>query len=128
MSSEYGTFRLSYTPPATTGFGEYPNIAIEMTTDGSADVTQMLRFYEAFLAASGFILKGDLQVVEPEKESFDRVTLSGGGSSDFIPFDAWGGRTVLYGGAGADTISFDNWGSMPPSGISGAVGRDAVSF
>jgi hypothetical protein len=35
-----------------------------MSTSGDASVDQMLRFFEAFLAASGYILKGDLRVVE----------------------------------------------------------------
>ena len=64
MSSDYGTYRLTYTPPAPDGNEEYPLIAIEMSTGGDANVEQMLRFYEAFLAASGYYLKGDLQVIE----------------------------------------------------------------
>ena len=65
MTSDYGTYRLTYTPPESTGNEDYPAIAIEMSTSGDANVEQMLRFYEAFLAASGYILKGDLVVNEP---------------------------------------------------------------
>lgn len=65
MISEYGTYRLSFTPPESTGREEYPNIAIEMSTGGDASVDQMLNFFEAFLAAAGYQLKGDLRVVEP---------------------------------------------------------------
>jgi hypothetical protein len=64
MSADYGTYCLSYTPPASYAIEEYPPITIEMSTGGDASVDQMLRFFEAFLAASGYILKGDLQVVE----------------------------------------------------------------
>ena len=64
MSSDYGTYRLTYTPPAPDGNEEYPLIAIEMSTGGDANVEQMLRFYETFLAACGYYLKGDLQVIE----------------------------------------------------------------
>ena len=68
MTSDYGTYRLSYTPPSSNGDEDYPLIAIEMSTGGDANVDQMLQFYEAFLAASGYILKGDLQVVPPESK------------------------------------------------------------
>lgn len=63
MSSDYGTYRLTYTPPNDPN-AEYPLITIDMSTPGDANVEQMLRFYEAFLAASGYILKGELQVVD----------------------------------------------------------------
>jgi hypothetical protein len=110
MTSEYGTYRLSYTPPEPTGHEDYPNITIEMSTSGDADVEQMLRFYEAFLAAAGYVLKGDLQVVERGSQPkynlwespYNYVTAGGSQATDFI--------------------SFENWGSMPPSGISGAIG------
>ena len=71
MTSDYGTYRLSYTPPASNGDEDYPLIAIEMSTGGDANVDQMLQFYEAFLAASGYILKGDLQVVSPEDQKHE---------------------------------------------------------
>jgi hypothetical protein len=112
MTSEYGTYRLSFTPPASTGLEDYPNIAIEMSTGGDASVDQMLKFFEAFLSAAGYQLKGDLQVVEPEKEPWESpynyVTAGGSQATDFIPFE--------------------NYGSMPPSGISGAVGGDVIAF
>ena len=111
-SADYGTYRLSFTPPESTGLEDYPNIAIEMSTGGDASVDQMLRFFEAFLAAAGYILKGDLQIVEPEEEPrkspYNYVTIAGGESSDYIPFGAYAG--------------------VPPSGISGAVGTDTISF
>ena len=66
-ASEYGTYHLTYTPPVDPG-SEYPPIAIDMSTPGDASVSQMLQFFEAFLAAAGYQLKGDLQVVEPEPE------------------------------------------------------------
>ena len=80
-SADYGTYRLSFTPPASTGLEDYPNIAIEMSTGGDANVDQMLKFFEAFLAAAGYILKGNLQVVEPEKD-----TWGGNQVMDFVPF------------------------------------------
>jgi len=86
MTSDYGTYRLIYTPPAPDGREEYPLIAIEMSTGGDANVEQMLRFYEAFLAAAGYVLKGDLQVVEPERDPWGHMTVRGSQAADFIPF------------------------------------------
>jgi len=63
MDSDYGTYRFTYTPPNDPN-ADYPLINIDMSTSGDASVDQMLRFFEAFLAASGYILKGDLRVVE----------------------------------------------------------------
>jgi hypothetical protein len=67
-STDYGTYRLTYTPPNDSN-ADYPLINIEMSTGGDASVDQMLRFYEAFLAAAGYILKGDLQVVESDYDT-----------------------------------------------------------
>ena len=105
MSSEYGTYRLTYTPPNDPG-SEYPLINIEMSTSGDATVNQMLQFFEAFLAASGYILKGDLQVVErePERDPW-AITMQGSQATDFVPFSSYGDH-VIYGGQGTDTISF----------------------
>jgi len=69
MTSDYGTYRLSYTPPEADGREEYPLIAIEMSTSGDANIEQMLRFYEAFLAAAGYQLKGDLRIIETPQYS-----------------------------------------------------------
>jgi hypothetical protein len=69
MSSDYGTYRLTYTPPTSTGEEDYPNIAIDMSTGGDASVPQMLRFFEAFLSAAGYVLKGELEIVETETHS-----------------------------------------------------------
>lgn len=85
-ASEYGTFRLTYTPPEATGQEDYPLITVEMSTPGDANVDQMLRFYEAFLAASGFNLKGDLQVVEPDRYPWEHMTIRGSQGTDFVPF------------------------------------------
>jgi hypothetical protein len=94
MSSDYGTYRLSFTPPESTGLEDYPNIAIEMSTGGDASVDQMLRFFEAFLAAAGYVLKGDLQVVEQGNRNrydmwespYNYVTAGGSQATDFVPF------------------------------------------
>jgi hypothetical protein len=129
MTSDHGTYRLSYTPPESKGNEYYPNITIEMSMDGEASVNHMLRFYEAFLAASGYVLKGELQVAEPgeepRKSPYDYVPIAGGGSSDYIPF-GFGGNNVIYGGASTDTISF---GAAQPAMEFGAkTWDDVISF
>ena len=125
MSSDYGTYRLTYTPPAPDGNEEYPLIAIEMSTGGDANVEQMLRFYEAFLAASGYILKGDLQVVErePERDPW-AITMQGSQATDFVPFSSYGDH-VIYGGQGTDTISF---GAAQAVDWPSYAGNDVISF
>jgi len=127
MSSEYGTYRLSYTPPESKGHEDYPNITIDMSVDGDASVDQMLRFYEAFLAASGYVLKGEIQVVEPEADpwesSYNYVTAGGGQATDFIPFNL--GNSVIYGGYGNDTISF---GAAQPVEFGAKTGDNVISF
>ena len=86
MTSDYGTYRLTYTPPESHGNEDYPAIAIEMSTTGDANVEQMLRFYEAFLAASGYVLKGDLVISEPESDPWGHMTMRGSRGVDFVPF------------------------------------------
>lgn len=95
-ASEYGTFRLSYAPPAPTGREDYPLISIDMRTAGDATVDQMLRFYEAFLAAAGFVLKGDLQVVEREEDPWS-VTTQGSQATDFVPFGSLSDDIISFG-------------------------------
>lgn len=96
-ASEHGVFRLTYTPPESTGYEDYPLITVEMSTGGDANVDQMLRFYEAFLAASGFILKGELQVVESEREPW-ALTAKGSQGTDFIPINQLGNDVIYFGG------------------------------
>lgn len=113
MTPDYGTYRLSYTPPASTGEEDYPNIAIEMTTGGDASVSQMLQFFEAFLSAAGYVLKGDLQIVEASPKE------------NFVPFSTFdfGDDGFSFTGnpyAAPDTIQF--------AGIQGGMGTDTISF
>ena len=86
MTSDYGTYRFSYTPPNDPS-ADYPLINIEMSTGGDANVEQMLRFFEAFMAASGYILKGEVQIVEAEPERYPwGLTAQGSQGTDFVPF------------------------------------------
>lgn len=63
MTSEYGTYRLTFEPPA-----DQITPSVEMTLSGEADVSQMLEMFESFMQASGYVLKGDIQVVEKAPE------------------------------------------------------------
>jgi hypothetical protein len=105
MNPEYGTYRLTYTPPESTGYEEYPNIAIDMSTGGDANVEQMLRFFEAFLSASGYLLKGDLQIVEREEKK------------TYSPWD--------FGSVSAYTPSY---GAAQPISPFSFVGEDVITF
>jgi hypothetical protein len=108
MTSDHGTYRLSYTPPESKGNEYYPNITIEMSMDGEASVNHMLRFYEAFLAASGYVLKGELQDAENVtfSENFAPVEFNEGYGTDTISFGA--AQPVMQFGFGSpeDVISF----------------------
>lgn len=107
-ASEYGTFRLTYTPPEATGQEDYPLIHVDLSTSGDTNIDQMLRLYEAFLAAAGFSLKGDLQVVECDSNLNPYAGATNGClASNFVPFSK----------LGEDVISFS---STPPSGIDGS--------
>ena len=59
MTSEFGTFRLTYEPPSG-----ITSPTVEMVQTGDSTLPEMLYLFEAFLQASGFVLKGELQIVE----------------------------------------------------------------
>ena len=63
MTSDYGTYRLAFEPPA-----DQITPSVEMTLSGEADVSQMLDLFESFLQAAGYVLKGDLKVIERAPE------------------------------------------------------------
>jgi hypothetical protein len=71
-----------------------------MSVDGDANVDQMLRLYEAFLAASGYVLKGEIQVVEPERDPWESpynyVTAGGSQATDFVPFSSVGNDVISF--------------------------------
>jgi len=62
-----------------------------MSTGGDANVDQMLKFFEAFLSAAGYQLKGDLQVVEPEKDTWSGfyayTTMPGSQAAELVPLN-----------------------------------------
>ena len=81
MTTDFGTYRLTFEPPS-----DLITPGVEMTLSGEADLSQMLYLFETFLQASGYVLKGDLQIVEPEKNSWGNMTVQGSQATDFVPF------------------------------------------
>jgi len=61
MTTDFGTYRLTYTPGP-----DMITPSVDMTLSGEADLSQMLSLFEAFLQASGYVLKGELEIVEPD--------------------------------------------------------------
>ena len=104
MTSEYGTYRITYTPPEERCL-DYPSISIDMATPGDASVSEMLRFFEAFLSAAGYILKGDLVIEEPTPE----VT-SNYADYSFNPFQDYGTEVKISPSAFSDVLSFTDNG------------------
>jgi len=116
MTSEFGTFRLTYTPSEVRS-PDYPSITVDMSMDGEADINDMLRFFEAFLQASGYVLKGELQISEPEKEKERNL-------ETFTTFN-FTGDPYIYGGESEDTIFF---GAAQPVGSCFSTHSDIISF
>jgi hypothetical protein len=79
MTSDYGTYRLAFEPPA-----DQITPSVEMTLSGEADVSQMLDLFESFLQAAGYVLKGDLKVIERAPDySFSGPVIVDNDSIDF---------------------------------------------
>ena len=90
MTSEYGTYRLTFEPPA-----DQITPGVEMTLSGEANLTQMLSFFEAFLQASGYYLDGKELTLERSAPEFDtpdfprglgEYSLASSTGVDFISF------------------------------------------
>ena len=93
---------------------EYLQTRIEMSISDEATFDDMANFFDAFLKAAGFVYDGELQVVNPEKDTY---------FTDFANFDF--GDRVIYGGQGTDTISF---GAAQAVDWPGYAGNDVISF
>jgi hypothetical protein len=112
--TEFGRYRLSYEPPQSNSrFGYQIEPEVQMAISAEADLDQMCDFFESFLRASGYVLKGEVRIVE------DTVS-----ANDFVPFE-FGGDSLIYGGSGTDTISF---GGGQPVPYVGSLGQDVISF
>lgn len=99
MTADYGTYRLIFEPPS-----DQLTPSVEMTLSGEANVSEMLSMFESFLQASGYVLKGEVQISEQEP-SFAGETSREYEGVGFIPFSSYGDH-LIHGGAGTDTISF----------------------
>ena len=80
MTSEFGTFRLIYEPPSG-----ITSPTVEMTQTGDSTIPEMLYLFEAFLQASGFVLKGDLKIVD---HSAPDPIINGGESPYSVSIDS----------------------------------------
>lgn len=100
MTSEYGTYRITYTPPEERCM-DYPSISIDMATSGDASVSEMLRFFEAFLSAAGYVLKGDLVIEEPTPEVTSNPV-----DYSFNPFQDYGTEVKISPSTFSDVLSF----------------------
>jgi len=101
MTTDYGTYRLSFNPPS-----DHITPSVEMTLSGEATVDQMLYLFESFLKASGYVLKGDLQIVEDEQETFVPFHLP---DFDEPDFPGWGAAQPVenpWFGGGEDMVTF----------------------
>lgn len=95
MTSDYGTYRLVFEPPT-----DQITPGVEMTLSGEADLTQMLAFFEAFLQASGYVFKGELQIVDPEPDlGLWALTSKGSQGTDFVPLGSISTDDTFFFGA-----------------------------
>jgi hypothetical protein len=63
---EFGRYTLSYQPPE--GAIE---AAVDMSISSEADIPQMLRFFENFLQAAGYVIEGKELTLERRAPEFD---------------------------------------------------------
>jgi hypothetical protein len=69
--TDFGRFRLAYEPSDHSPFGDVLDHSVEMTISGEASLENMTSFFTCFLRACGYIVDGELQVVESE-EAFNK--------------------------------------------------------
>jgi hypothetical protein len=62
---EFGRYTLSYQPPE--GAVE---AAVDMSISSEADIPQMLRFFESFLQAAGYVIEGKELTLERRAPDF----------------------------------------------------------
>ena len=99
MSSEFGVYRVSYTPTSDYDTA-YVEPTINMSISGEANLDQMLSFFDSFLKASGYVYEGNLEVVEPKKSKLDNTISVGEPRHGFYP-SPWYGSTVASGISGS---------------------------
>jgi hypothetical protein len=65
---EYGRYTLSYQPPEGAAEAD-----VSMSISSEADLTQMLRFFEGFLQAAGYVIEGKELTLERTAPDFSSV-------------------------------------------------------
>jgi hypothetical protein len=105
---EFGRYTLSYQPPEGAVEAD-----VSMSISSEADISEMLRFFEAFLQASGYQLDGqELTLEVPKYDSGYTVK----------PFTF---NDTLFGSSSSDTISF---GAANFAGMRGGMSDDVIKF
>ncbi len=66
---EFGRYTLSYQPPEGAVEAD-----VNMSISSEADLTQMLRFFESFLQAAGYVIEGKELTLERKPPEFDFST------------------------------------------------------
>ena len=96
MSSEFGTYRLSYAPGLCYDTA-YVEPSVDMSISGEADLSQMLSFFECFLKASGYEFEGKELCLERTAPDFSFSDAYSYGSSYFGPFGGGASSTGTEG-------------------------------
>ncbi len=105
---EFGRYNLSYQPPEGAVEAD-----VNMSISSEANLSEMLRFFETFLQASGYQLDGrELTLEAPKYDPGYTVK----------PFTF---NDTLFGGSSSDTISF---GAANFAGMWGGMGEDVIKF
>jgi hypothetical protein len=105
---EFGRYTLSYQPPE--GAVE---AAVDMSISAEADLPQMMRFFESFLQAAGYVIEGKELTLERPAPEFD------------IPDFPYSLGDTIIGDTGSDTLSF---GAVNFAGMWGGMGNDVIKF
>lgn len=105
---EFGRYTLSYLPPEGAVEAD-----VSMSISSEADISEMLRFFETFLQASGYQLDGRELTLETPK-------YASGYEVNPITFN-----DTFFGNSGSDTISF---GGANFAGMWGGMSDDVIKF
>ena len=83
--TDFGRFRLSYEPGKSDPHSDILDHTVEMTISGEADLNNLLPFFTCFLRASGYIVDGEVQIVNDRDNDpwWKDATCGGGRATDF---------------------------------------------
>lgn len=103
---DYGRYTLSYQAPEGAVEAD-----VNMSISSEADIPEMLRFFETFLLASGYVLDDRELVLERKPPEFD------------VPRYAYDFGDTVFGNSGPDTITF---GAANFAGMRGGMSNDTI--